>query len=89
MTQLEVLAHACTAQVEIAVLHAQVVASVGILLYGEGRHQALVQNHHLLHQNLYLSGGDVMVLGVALNHLSCGLHHKLTTQATGLLAQFL
>ena len=30
-----------------------------------------------------------MVLGVALNHLSCGLHHKLTTQATGLLAQFL
>ena len=58
----DILLYRMAAQVEVAVLHAQVVAAVGIVFDGEGRHFGGVEYLHGRHLDLDVAGGAVGVL---------------------------
>ena len=87
MAQLEVAAHGIAAQVQIAVFHSQVVATVGVVLDGERRRDALAQDVEFVGNDLDVTRGDVGVLARALGHGALDLDDKFTSQVVGLLAQ--
>ena len=85
MAEFEILAHAGTAQVEIAIFHAEVVAAVGVVFNGERRDFAAVQHFQLACDHLDVAGGHIGVLAAAFSHAALHLHHKLAAQMiTGL-----
>ena len=87
MAQLEVAAHGCTAQVEVAVFHAEVVAAVGVVLYGEWGHLRGVEHAQARGYDLDVAGGEVGVLGRALGHAAGNLGHIFAAEVVGLLAE--
>ena len=80
VAQLQVLAHGRTAQVQVAVLHADVVAAVGLILDGEGGREALAEHVQLRYQYLDVARGHLRVLRLALAHLAHGLYAELASQ---------
>ena len=79
MAQLQVLAHSRAAQVQIAIFHSQVVATIGIVLYGERRGEGRIQHLELVHDDLDVTRRQVLVLVEALVHCACHLDDKLTS----------
>ena len=88
VAQLQVLAHAGTAQVQVAVFHTEVVAAVGIVFDGEGRDFAAVEHTQRAGYDFNFAGGEVRVLVAALGHFADHFHHKLAAQGVGSGAQF-
>ena len=72
------------AQVEVAVLHAQVVAAVGVVLDGERRGIGRVEDVQLADLNFDLAGGDLQILGLALADGADGLDDELAAELPGL-----
>ena len=67
-------------EVQIAVFHPQVVTAVGLVLNGEGRSHGLVQNVDGRHLDLDVAGGNLIVLGRALDDFADGLDHEFTAE---------
>ena len=61
MAQLEVAADCSAAQIEITIAHAQVIAAIGVVFDGEGRHLTGVEHTQLVSYNLDIAGGDMVV----------------------------
>ena len=87
MAQFEIASHGVSAQVEIAVFHADVVAAVGIIFDGEGRRDALTENIEVCNDYFDVAGGQVGVLALSLLHLSLDLDAELASQFVGALAE--
>ena len=88
MAQLKVLAHGFTTQVEIAVLHAQVVAAVGVVLNRKGRHLRGVEYGKLTDDNLDVAGSYFGVLTGAFAHGAHNLNDVFASQFVGLMTKF-
>ena len=84
MAQQEVALDRSSAQVEVAVLHAKIIAAVGIVFNGEGRGVCRIENVQCGDFDFDFTGGDLHVLGLAFAHLSDGLDDELASQFSGL-----
>ena len=69
-----------SAQIQIAVLHAQVIPSIGVVFDGEGRGVGCIENGQVLNLNLDLTGRDLHVLGLALAYQAGGLDYEFTAE---------
>ena len=87
MAQFQILTNTATAQVQIAVLHADVVTTISIVLNGEGRRLTLAQHVQLLSQNLDITCLHLRVLCLALADGTRHLDTPLTTQFVSLFTQ--
>ena len=87
MAQSEGALQGRAAQVEVAVFRPQVLASVALLLDGEGRGDGFIQDADGGEFDLDLAGGHLRILALALEHLARGLDHEFTAQAGGGLDQ--
>ena len=74
VAQLQILAHGRTAQVEVAVLHTDVVAAVGVVLDSERRCCALRKDVQFGSDDFNVAGRKVGVLAFALVHNACHLN---------------
>ena len=74
------------AQVEVAIFHAEVIASVGLVFDGERRHFGAVQHVHFSDCYLYIAGGDIRIFAGALHDGARGTDHPLTSQVFGAVA---
>ena len=88
MAQFQVAAHHFAAQVEIAVLHAQFVAAVGVFFDGEGRHVGGVEHGERGHSYFNVARRHLVVLRVALAHGAHHLDNVFAPQFVGLCAKF-
>ena len=89
MTQLYVLTHGGAAQVEVAVFHAQLIATVGVVLDGEGRRETGAEHIELAHDDLDVASGHLAVLALALRHCTRHLDAVFATELVGLVAEVL
>ena len=89
VAQLQVLTHIGTAQVEVTILHSDVVAAVGVLLYGERWRFAFAKHIELRCNNLNVASGKVGVLALAFVHRARHLYAKFAPQSIGAVAKFL
>ena len=87
VAKLKIAAHSRATKVEIAILHAQVVATISVILNSERRHLTAVKHHKLLGNNLNVAGRDICILALALSHLALHLNYKLTAKVIGCIAQ--
>ena len=83
MTQNQVALQGRTPQIEVAVLHAQVVAAVRHLLDGEGGHLGFVQHDHLLGGHLDVPGGHLRVLRLAFDDFTDDLDDPFAAHRAG------
>ena len=77
-----------TAKVEVAVLGAQVFASVALLLNGERRYGCLVEYIDTVDFDFYFSGGHLGVLALTFEHLADDLYYIFPSERRGRLHQF-
>ena len=87
VTQLQVFAHTRAPQVEIAVFHAQVVATVGVVLDREGGRQTRAQHVELAGYDFDVASGHFRVLARAFGHCAFHLYHIFAAQLVGTLTQ--
>ena len=84
VAQFQVLANAATAQVQITILHTDIVSTISIVLNGEGRRHTLAEHVQLLSQDLDVARLHLRVLSLALAHGTRHLDAPLTTQLVSL-----
>ena len=87
MAQFQILAYVGTTKVQIAILHTQVVAAVGLFLDGEGRRLCLVQHVQFAPDDFYVARRQVLVLRLALAYLANNLDDPLTAHTVGTLTE--
>ena len=87
MSKLKIAAHSRAAKVEIAILHAQVISTISVILNSERRNLTAVEHHKLLGNNLDVAGRNIGILALALSNLAFHLNHKLTAKVVGCIAQ--
>ena len=87
MAQFQILAYAGTAQIEVTILHTDIVTTIRIVFDGKGRCQALAQHIQLVSQNLDVACRHLRVLRLALADNTLYLYTPLTTQTISLFAQ--
>ena len=88
MAKLEVLAYRRTAEVQIAVFHAEVIAAVGVVLDCEWRYLAAVEYVKSVGDYLDVSGGEIGVFRASLAHGTCDLNHEFTAEFVGFVGEF-
>ena len=84
MAQQEVLTNGSPSDVEVAVLHAQLLAPVGFVFDGEGRGGRGIEQDQLMHLYLNVAGSHVGILVLALHHGSAGLNHEFAVELSSL-----
>ena len=87
VAKLQVTAYIGTAQVQVAVLHADVVAAVRILLDGERRSQCSIQDTQFRYDDLDVTGRYIAVFAETFVHCAFYLNYEFTSQAVGALAK--
>ena len=80
MAQFEILANCRTAQVEVAILHTDIVAAVGVVLDSERRCNTLREDIQFLSDNLDIASRQICVLALTLVHYAFHLHAELTSE---------
>ena len=80
MTQFQVLANSIAAKVEVAVFHADVIATISLVFNGEWRRHTLAENVQLGSHNLNVASRHLGVLRLALTHSTLHLNTVLTTK---------
>ena len=88
MAEFQVFSDRITTKVEIAVLHPDVVASIGVVLNGERWNLAGIEHLELAHDNFDVACWDILVLAVALIDRAHHLNDELTSELVGLCAEF-
>ena len=78
MAQFQVLTNAGTTQVQIAILHADIIATIGIVLNGKGRRLTLAQHIQFSAQNLDITRVHLGVLRLTLADDTSGLNAPFT-----------
>ena len=84
MTQLKVGAYAATTQIEVAVLHTQVVPTIGIIFDSEGRHLCGIEYAQRLDRYLDIPRRELRILILTLSDLTRDLDDVLTTELLSL-----
>ena len=87
VAEFKVAAHGAAADVQIAVLHAQVIAAIGIFFNGEGRRVGGVEHGEFAHIDFDVACGHLVVLGVAFGHHTFHLQDVFASQFVGALAK--
>ena len=80
MTQLQILTYRGASQIEIAVFHADIVTTIGIVLYCEWRSDALAEDFELADNDFYIARGQIGILAMTLTDSSFRLNTELTSQ---------
>ena len=84
VTQLKVGAYAATTQVKVAVLHTQVVPTIGIIFDSEGRHLCRIEYAQRLDRDLDIPRRELRILILTLSDLTRDLDDVLTTELLSL-----
>ena len=84
VTQLKIGAYAATTQVEVAVLHTQVVPTIGIIFDSEGRHLCRIEYAQRLDRDLDIPRRELRILILTLSDLTRDLDDVLTTELLSL-----
>lgn len=87
MAQLKVLAHGRATQVQIAILHAQVVTTVGIVFHLERWCKALAEDVQFAHQDFDVARRHLGILALALAYLTFHLNTVFAPQFVGTLTE--
>ena len=87
MAEFKVAAHGAAADVQIAVLHAQVIAAIGIFFNGEGRRVGGVEHGEFAHIDFDVACGHLVVLGIAFGHDALHLQNVFASKFVGALAK--
>ena len=66
MPKLKVLANAIASQVKVTILHAEVIAAIGLFLNSERRGERETENGQLADDNLYVASSHFVVLVLTL-----------------------
>ena len=88
MAQLKILSHSSTAQIQVAVNHAQVITAVGVILNSEWGSERFVQYVKLVSKNLNIARRNILIRVTTLRNHPLNLNHKLTAKLVSLGAQF-
>ena len=88
MTEDKVVFHRIAADVEVAVLHTQFVAAIGLVFNGERRHLGGVEHVQFVHLNFNIASRDVLVFAITFYYLARYLNHPFTAQLFSTFAQF-
>ena len=83
VAQLQVLTNAGTTQVQITILHTDIVTAISIILYRERRSQTLTQHIQFLSDNLNIARRDILILTLTLVNRTLYLNAPLTSQLVG------
>ena len=87
VTQLEIAAYNGTAQVEVTVLHANIVAAIRLVFDGKGRSFCGMEHHQFFGYDFNVARRQIGVLVRALGHGTRHLYHIFAPQFIGLVAQ--
>jgi hypothetical protein len=87
MAQLQIGAYAGTTEIQIAVLHAEVVAAIGVVLDGKRRNLAAIQHLERFSYNLDVARRQVRILRRAFGHGAFDLDYELASEFIGPLAE--
>ena len=87
MTQFQVLTHTTATQVQITILHADIITAVCIILNRKRRRQTLAQHIQFLCDNLNVSRRDILVLTLTLINGTLHLNAPLASQTVSLFAK--
>ena len=87
VAQFQIAAHRRTAQVEVAILHAQVVATIRIVLDGERRRERRAEHAELIDDDLDVARRYLVVLALAFVDDTLYLNAILASQLIGLFAK--
>ena len=88
MTQLQILAHAGTTQVQVAVLHPQVIPAICLIFDGEGRRNSRIEDIQFGNNQFDIARRQMRVLARALAHRARYLYHIFAPQLIRLFAEF-
>ena len=88
MTQLKVLAHSLTAEVEITVLHANIVTAIGIVFNCERRSRSLVEDVKFTYNYFNVTCRYIRILALTFAYYAGCLNYIFTAKVRSLLAEF-
>ena len=88
MTQFQVCTNILTAQIQIAVFHAQVVTAISVRFDGKWWNKRFVENRHFADNNFDIASWYFFVLGVALINGNCYLNDIFASQFVSLCTEF-
>ena len=87
VAHLQIAAHRIATDIQIAVLHAEVVAAIALVLNGEGGRLGLVEDRQFGDLNLDVTCRNLVILRTALDDLAGHLQHIFAAQFAGSLAE--
>ena len=87
MTQLQILANRRTAQIEIAILHANIITAISIIFDSERRSLTLREHIQLLYQDFNITSIHFRILALSLTNCTLDLDAIFTTQLIGSITQ--
>ena len=87
VAQFKVLAHCTATQVEITILHPNVISTVRIVLDGKGRSQCSIEHVQFADNNLNFTRRQIRILTETFIDRSFNLNDKFSSQAIGLFTQ--
>ena len=83
MTKFQILTDCCATQIQITVLHTNVVTTICIVLNREWRCQTLTQHIQFFHQNLNIASRHLRVLALTFTDLTLHLNTEFTSEFIG------
>ena len=87
MAKFQILPYRRAAKVKIAILHANVIAAISIVLDSERRRYALAENIELLCKNLNVTGRHLRILALTLAYHTFNLYAILASELVSHSAQ--
>ena len=74
MSQFEIFTHHRASQIQIAILHTDIITAIALLLNRKRRSKRLIDDIELLHYNLNITRREVLVFRITLSHHTCSLN---------------
>ena len=89
VAQLQVLAYGRATQVEVTILHTDIITTISIIFDSERRSLALREHVEFLHQDFNITGIHLRILALSLAYCTLNLDAVFTTQLVSCIAQVL
>ena len=87
MAEFEVASYARTSEIEIAIFHAEVIATVCVVFDSERGNLAAVKYAESVRDYFYITSRKVRIFRAALLNLPCNLHNKFASKRVGSLGE--
>ena len=76
VAEFHVAAHRIAAQVEVAVLHAQLISPIGFIFDGKRRRLGGIEHFEFIDDDFDFAGWNLQVLAFAFTHQTAHFHHE-------------